>query len=54
MGDETITGADCRELRELIHMLTGGCYLKKSEFESIFVPAIRAAGRIVGEAERRK
>ncbi len=50
--DERVTVVENRELREIIHEMTEGCFLTKSEYMEIQAILMRAGVRIVTEMIR--
>lgn len=49
MQEELVTMVDNRNLRSIIHDITGGCFLTKSEYEQICEIVMRACDRNVVE-----
>lgn len=50
MPEEMVTMVDNRNLRAIIHDITGGCFLTKSEYEQICEIVMRACDRPIRES----
>lgn len=50
MQEELVTMVDNRNLRAIIHDITGGCFLTKSEYVQICEIVMRACDRSINEA----
>ena len=50
MLEEMVTMVDNRHLRAIIHDITGGCVLTKSEYVQICEIVMRACDRSINEA----
>lgn len=51
MEERTITIAECRNLREIIHDITSGCFLTENEYSQICNIVIGAVQRCVKEEQ---